>query len=91
MKNNFYAITKAVKQPEYYVTRPYQTIGGMWTVDTWTRGDVTVQVMDEGYTTVIRSPGLKVVFSAMNEITIEEGTEQDLSNLAKELCEANTL
>lgn len=50
----------AVKQPEFYVPRDYQTIGGMWTVDTWQKGNIRVQLMDEGYTTVVDAPGLVI-------------------------------
>ena len=44
-----------LRREENYVPRDYQTIGGMWTVDTWRKGDVTLRIMDEGYTIIISS------------------------------------
>ena len=82
-------IVSMVKQPDFYVPRDYQTIGGMWTVDTWKRGDVTVKLMDEGYTTVVEAPGVKVVSIPRinNEVFdhFEKGTEADLDKLLETL------
>ncbi len=77
--NVFQQIILAVKQEKFYVPREYKTIGGMWTVDTWKRGDVTVQVMDEGYTTRIIAPGLQVIDSYPNQITFQTGNESILN------------
>lgn len=79
----FDAIYAAVRRPEYYVPRDYKTIGGMWTVDTWVRSGVTVQLMDEGYTTRILAKGLKVTFSWPNPIHFEEGDEALLASIAE--------
>ena len=49
-----------VKQTEYYVPRNYQTIGGMWTIDTYERDGIKVQVSDEGYSTSIYAENLIV-------------------------------
>lgn len=49
----FNEIYNKIKQPENYVKRPYQTIGGMWTVDTWATPEWRAQSMDEGYTHVL--------------------------------------
>lgn len=78
MNQRIYDLIRAVKQKQYYVPRDYQTIGGMWTVDTWKRGSVTVQLMDEGYTTVVQAPGLHVV-SGYNGKEYVEFRQGDLS------------
>lgn len=74
-KTVFRSIVDSVKQDQFYVPREYKTIGGMWTVDTWKRGDVTVQVMDEGYTTRIIAPGLQVTDSYPNSVLYQIGNE----------------
>lgn len=61
MNERILELIRAVKQKQNYVTRDYKSVGGMWTVDTWKQGSVTVKVMDEGYTTVVCAPGLDVV------------------------------
>lgn len=70
-------LIKAVRQREFYVPRQYQTIGGMWTTDTWKCGDVVVRVMDEGYTTIVYAPGLRVVrgYDGTEYTRYEEGDE----------------
>lgn len=73
-------LIERVKTPENYVPRDYQTIGGMWTVDTWRLGDITVQLMDEGYTTVIRAPELEVV-DGYHGIEYKQGSEADVQTL----------
>ncbi len=70
-----------VKQPQYYVPRDYKTIGGMWTIDTWKRDEITVQVMDEGYTTRVRGPGFEALiswsaFDKKDVVTYSKGDEQ---------------
>lgn len=61
--------------------RGYETMGGMWTVDMWRLGDVVVRLLDEGYTTIITAPGLRVVDSG-NNIVFEQGTVEALEKLA---------
>ena len=53
----FFILTANIKTDANYIPRDYKTIGGMWTVDTWKLGDLQYQLMDEGYTSVIRGPG----------------------------------
>lgn len=53
-------LVELVKQSEYYIPRTYQTLGGMWTTDTYERDGVKVQIMDEGYSTCIISENLNV-------------------------------
>jgi hypothetical protein len=74
-----------IKKPEFYVPR-YQPIGGFWAVDTWKRGGVTYQLMDEGYTNVISTDGLKVIegyYNGENYIRYEKGNEQMVNALIK--------
>lgn len=74
-------IVNAVKTGEHYVPRGYETIGGMWTIDMWRKDDVVVRLLDEGYTTIITAPGLRVVDSG-NGTVFEQGTVEDLEKLA---------
>ncbi len=75
-----------VKQEPYYVPRAYQTIGGMWTVDTWQRAGVSVKVMDEGYTTVVEAPQVRVI-DGVRGIEFEKGSEEQLQQLWEQLSE----
>lgn len=52
-KSIFSHIEKVVKTKENYIPRAYQTVGGIWTVDTYKKGEITLQVMDEGWSTRI--------------------------------------
>jgi hypothetical protein len=73
-----------IKQDEFYVPREYQTIGGMWTIDTWERDGVRYQLMDEGYTQVITADNLKVVEGYIDgeiHIKYEKGNEQMIKEL----------
>lgn len=47
----FQEVVKSIKVTDNYVPRDFQTMGGAWTRDTWRRGDITVYMEDEGYTT----------------------------------------
>lgn len=72
-KMAFERIVQAVKHKDHYVPRDFQTIGGMWTVDIWRRDDITVQLMDEGYTTRILAPGLDVSQTGLRDLEYREG------------------
>ena len=81
-----------VKKREYYVPRNYQTIGGMWTTDTYERDCVRVQVMDEGYSTSVSAENLRVfiLWDAKNNedyIRFEIGNVEVVENLLKTLEE----
>lgn len=53
------------------VPRDYQTIGGMWTVDTWQLDSlVKVQMMDEGWTKRIVTPNLVVAITGAQETVL---------------------
>lgn len=74
-----------INKPEFYVSRNYQTIGGMWTVDTWKRDGVTYELMDEGYTNVISADGLRVIegYNGENYVRYEKGNGQIVKDLIK--------
>ncbi len=76
-----------VKKTEFYMPRGYQTIGGMWTVDTWMRDGVQVKVMDEGYTTVVQAEGLRVVtgYNGKEYTTYELGDEEVVNSFLSKL------
>lgn len=82
-RNCFHRLWSRVAQHHNYVPRDYQTIGGMWTVDLYRLGEVECLLMDEGWTQVIRAPGLKVNYSgSSNEPVFIEGNEELLARLA---------
>ena len=74
----FDTIWNNVNHKENYVPRTFQTIGGMWTVDTWKRDGVTIQLMDEGYTRRIFSDCVDVFYNEFNGMRFNKGSEQDL-------------
>lgn len=73
---SFYELAKLIRTKENYVPRNYQTIGGMWTVDTWKLNDITYQVMDEGYTEKIYTDVVSVIRNYENKLTFEKGNEK---------------
>ena len=78
MSNIAKQLISEVKQQVFYVPRNYQTMGGMWTVDTYVRGEVRVQVQDEGYTTKLTAPGLEVItgYNGKEYVTYVQGSEE---------------
>lgn len=86
--NTYSQVVGILRNPKNYVPRNYQSIGGMWTVDTWRLGEATLQIMDEGYTTIIKAQGLKVIRSyvgRVENIRYEEGSESDMVALLNRL------
>ena len=85
IKEVFNQVVRDIKNEEFYVPRGYQTIGGMWTVDTWLKDNLRVQVMDEGYTTVLSlMENEKVIWSATDSVNKFELTgikEDEFINL----------
>lgn len=80
----FYKIKKIVQQKIYYVPREYKTIGGQWTVDTWKKKDVTVQLMDEGWTTVIFSENFEII-NGGSSFVFEKGSMNELEEALQKL------
>ena len=85
LKKLFCEIRSIVKINENYVPRDYQTMGGMWTVDTYKKLNVMFQIMDEGYTTRIITNDVEVVCNYNNDIEIKKGTIEMLENILKSL------
>lgn len=73
-------VTNVIRQTVYYVPRNYKTVGGMWTVDTYKKGDMTVQIMDEGWTIKLITPNVIAVESGSN-FEIEKGTISDFEKV----------
>ncbi len=72
-----------VVHPQNYVQREHPTIGGMWTVDRYRQGEVECMVMDEGWSQMIRAPGLRVSMSgSSHEPEFIEGNAEMLVGLA---------
>lgn len=46
----FNRVRERVRIKENEVVKNYNTIGGFWNVDTWKKGNISYQIMDEGYT-----------------------------------------
>jgi len=61
---SFLLIFEALHRQEHYVPRPYQTIGGIWTRETYSKDDVIVYIEDEGYSQGIMADNLHVRFEA---------------------------
>ncbi len=81
-----YKLISIVRKEENYIPREYSTIGGMWAVDTWKLGNITLQIMDEGYTSVITSPELQVKMGYNGEEYVKfiKGTIQDVKTILQE-------
>jgi hypothetical protein len=60
MEEFFQTIADYVHKPEYFVPRDYQTVGGMWSVDRYTRDNINYRVFDEGYGSEIFTEDLRV-------------------------------
>lgn len=82
----FNAMRHIIKTENNYIPRKYQSIGGMWTTETWRQGDIVFQVSDEGYTQRIIIPFiLEVVKTFDNKIIYELGTEDILKDILNKL------
>lgn len=76
---------------ENYIPRDYQTIGGMWTTDTYKFNGIICRIEDEGCSRTIihleEGETKKVLCKAYQfydkAVRIDVGTEQDLENLLK--------
>lgn len=89
MSKELFELIAKVKKTDFYIPREYKTIGGMWTVDTWSRDGVTVKVMDEGYTTVVRADGLEVIsgYNGKEYVKYKMGDEETLKAVLGKLNE----
>jgi hypothetical protein len=87
IENMFNEIYRFVRKDQNFIPRNYQTIGGGWTVDTWKLNDVTVQLMDDGYTTVIFNENVYVYQTCTNPLVFTKGDEENLKNIYLELLQ----
>lgn len=83
------AIYRKVAMPKNYVPRGYQTVGGMWPVDTWRIGEgskdaVSVQLLDEGYTVRVKSFCVDV-YDIGGSVKFDRGSSHELAELAQKL------
>lgn len=84
-KTVFNQIENIIRREENYIPRTYKTVGGMWTVDTYKKDDVTLQLMDEGWTTRIFNEHVTAIDSG-GHFKIEKGSLNDLEELLKGIC-----
>jgi uncharacterized protein YfkK (UPF0435 family) len=77
----FKAIKRIVKKEENYKPRKFQTIGGMWTVDTYEYNGVTYQLQDEGYTDLLQNKKVCMTQTYDQPIHFRKGNEQDLLDI----------
>lgn len=47
---DFNRVWEIIRKDENFIPRNYQTIGGMWTTDTWKKHGIRALLQDEGYT-----------------------------------------
>lgn len=81
---DFKLIKSKIKTQQNYIKRNCETIGGMWTVDTWENNGIIYQVMDEGYTERIFIPEvLDVIKNYNNDIVFKIGSENILNTISK--------
>lgn len=88
----FEALVRIIKQPGNYKPRGYQSIGGMWTVDTWIKDSFTYRVMDEGWSCEIIFDNKKVhVYLGISAtLNYDNCTEQEFVNFAKGIIDMET-
>jgi hypothetical protein len=84
IKTMFQQIEKIIRKDSNYVPRNYKTVGGMWTVDTYKKGDITLQIMDEGWTSKIFSDKISAIDSG-GHFKIEKGTLEDFDSVYKSI------
>lgn len=83
----FFELKNQLKQKNNYIPRNYQTIGGMWTTETWKNDNLRLQVMDEGYTTDIsfveNDKVLWSVVETMKGFTYKNTSELEFQSFAE--------
>lgn len=85
----FNVVRGVIKLPENYKPRGYQTIGGMWNVDTWQYQGVLFQIMDEGWFEQIIFGDKKVFVSwgRGNSIEYKNTNKQEFTEFANNFIE----
>ena len=84
----FEQLKKNIKIDKNYVRRNYETIGGMWTVDTWENNGIIYQLMDEGATgRLFLKDELDVLSDYHDKLTFQKGNMDTLKKLLKDNSE----
>lgn len=84
--DSFIKIKSIIKKEENYVKRKSETIGGMWTVESWEKDDIVFSIMDEGYIERIYvKDTLEVIKRYDNRLVFKLGTYEDLVELEERL------
>jgi hypothetical protein len=90
MEELYQTIVDFVYHPENFVPRDYQTIGGMWTVDKYSRNGISYRIFDDGYGSEIFTENLRVrciCLGTKPEFTIVMGELGMLKAMAREVIE----
>lgn len=84
--DSFTRVKSIIKKEENYVERKSETIGGMWTVESWKKDDIIFSRMDEGYSERIYiKDKLEVIKRHDNRLIFKLGTYEDLVELVERL------
>lgn len=84
--DSFTRVKSIIKKEENYVERKSETIGGMWTVESWKKDDIIFSIMDEGYTERIYiKDTLEVIKRYDNRLVFKLGTYENLVELVERL------
>lgn len=84
--DSFTRVKSIIKKEENYVERKSETIGGMWTVESWKKDGIIFSIMDEGYTERIYiKDTLEVIKRYDNRLVFKLGTYEDLVELVERL------
>ena len=82
-------LIEQIRVSKFYIPRGYQTIGGMWPVDTWRRGPVAVKVIDGGYTQQVIAEDLFVTvgYNGKEYVCFEKGGQKQVEKYLKDFLD----
>lgn len=86
LKNIFWKFKDIIQTEENYVPRDYQTIGGMWTVDTYKYKGLTLTMMDEGWTIRIAGEGVDLI-NRGDDYELRKGNISELDEILSAITE----
>jgi len=72
----FIEIFLNIRYDENYVPGNFHSIGGKWTIDTWQKNGITIQLEDE--TNAILTDNLQVRLNSDNSLRFSKGSVEDL-------------
>lgn len=82
--NDFEKLERVIFKAENYVAPNHTSMGGMWTVDLYQKGDLFYRLMDEGSTSEIRYTNrLNVIRNYHNKLIFTLGDEKVLKEIAE--------